>query len=128
MLISFHLAVFVLNFALCLVFFGVLVYLEDELVGLAQLGRVLLKLLVLFNLLLVRCVEQQLLDVSGLQPVSGHVHQDLTQLRGGELQMGDQDGCREEEEEGEEEEGEVGEDVVDLNFFSCVREDQRSVR
>lgn len=71
-------------------------YLEDELVGLAQFGRVLVKLLVLFHLLLIGGVEQQLLDVSGLQPVGGHVHQDLTQLADGELQMGDEDGCREE--------------------------------
>lgn len=72
-------------------------YLENELVGLAQFGRVLVKLLVLFDLVVVGSVEQQLLDVSGLQPVGGHVHQDLTQLGGGELQMGDEDGCREEE-------------------------------
>lgn len=75
------------------------VYLENELVGLAQFGRVLVELLVLFDLVVVRSVEQQLLDVSGLQPVGGHVHQDLAQLGGGELQMGDEDGCREEEEE-----------------------------
>lgn len=80
-------------------FFSLLfgVYLEDELVGLAQLGRVLLKLLVLFDLVIVGGVEQQLFDVSGLQPVRGHLHQDLTQLAGGELQMGDEDGCGEEE-------------------------------
>lgn len=72
-------------------------YLEDELVGLAQFGRVLVELLVLFDLLLIGGVEQQLLDVSGLQPVGGHVHQDLTQLADGELQMGDEDGCREKE-------------------------------
>lgn len=83
-------------------FFSLLfgVYLEDELVGLAQLGRVLLKLLVLFDLVIVGGVEQQLLDVSGLQPVRGHLHQDLTQLAGGELQMGDEDGCKEEENRG----------------------------
>lgn len=74
-------------------------------VGLGQFGRVLVKLLVLFDLLVVGSVEQQLLDVSGLQPVGGHVHQDLTQLVGGKLQMGDEDGCRE---EGEEEEGSEG--------------------
>lgn len=68
-------------------------------VGLAQFERVLVELLVLFDLLVVRSVEQQLLNVSGLQPVGGHVHQDLTQLGGGELQMGDEDGCREREEE-----------------------------
>lgn len=79
------------------ILFGV--HLEDELVGLAQFGRVLLKLLVLFDLVIVGGVEQQLFDVSGLQPVRGHVHQDLTQLAGGELQMGDEDGCREEEDE-----------------------------
>lgn len=84
-----------------LVFSFMWVYLEDELVGLAQFGRVLVKLLVLFHLVIVGSVEQQLLDVSRLQPVSGHVHQDLTQLGGWELQMGDEDGCREEEEEEE---------------------------
>lgn len=72
-------------------------YLEDELVGLAQFGWVLVELLVLFDLLLIGGVEQQLLDVSGLQPVGGHVHQDLTQLADGELQMSDEDGCREKE-------------------------------
>lgn len=76
------------------------VYLEDELVGLAQLGRVLLKLLVLFDLVVVGGVEQQLFNVSGLQPVRAHLHQDLTQLAGGELQMGDEDGCRGEESRG----------------------------
>lgn len=75
------------------------VHLEDELVGLAQFGWVLLELLVLLDLVLVGGVEQQLFDVSGLQPVRGHVHQHLTQLAGGELQMGDEDGCREEEDE-----------------------------
>lgn len=74
-------------------------YLENELVGLAELGRVLVELLVLFDLLLVWSVEHQLLDVGRLQPVGGHVHQDLTQLGGRELQMGDEDGCGEEEEE-----------------------------
>ena len=69
-------------------------YLEDELVGLTQFGRVLFKLLVLFDLVVVGGVEQQLLDVGRLQSVCGHVHQDLTQLSGGELQMGDEDGCR----------------------------------
>lgn len=72
------------------------VHLEDELVGPAQFGRVLLELLVLFDLVVVGGVEQQLFDVCGLQPVRGHVHQHLTQLAGGELQMGDEDGCREE--------------------------------
>lgn len=91
------------------------VYLENELVGLAQFGRVLVELLVLFDLVVVRSVEQQLLDVSGLQPVGGHVHQDLAQLGGGELQMGDEDGCREEEEEEEELEG------LRLFFFTLQR-------
>lgn len=72
-------------------------YLEDKLVGLAQFGRVLVELLVLLDLVVVRSIEQQLLDVSGFQPVGGHVHQDLTELGGGQLQMGDEDGCREEE-------------------------------
>lgn len=68
-------------------------YLEDELVGLAQLAQVLVVLLVLLDLLVVGSVEQQLLDVSRLQPVGAHVHQNLAQLAGGELQMGDEDGC-----------------------------------
>lgn len=86
-----------LNFAVLLGVF-LRAYLENELVGLAQFDRVLVELLVLFDLLLVRSVEQQLLNVSGLQPVGGHIHQDLTQLGGGELQMGDEDGCGEREE------------------------------
>lgn len=68
-------------------------YLEDELVGFAQLAQVLVVLLVLLDLLIVGSVKQQLLDVSRLQPVGAHVHQDLAQLAGGELQMGDEDGC-----------------------------------
>lgn len=74
-------------------------HLEDELVGLAQLGRVLLELLVLFDLVVVGGVEQQLFDVSRLQPVRAHAHQDLMQLDGGELQVGYEDGCRQEEDE-----------------------------
>lgn len=69
-------------------------YLEDELVGLAQLAQVLVVMLVLLDLLVVGSVEQQLLDVSRLQPVGAHVHQDLAQLSRGELEMGDEDGCR----------------------------------
>lgn len=72
-------------------------HLENELVRLAQLARVLIKLLVLLHLVFVRGVEQQLLDVGRLQSVGGHVHQHLTQLHGGDFQMGDEDGCREEE-------------------------------
>lgn len=67
--------------------------LEDELVRVAEFGRVLLEPLVLLDLFVVGSVEQQLLDVSGLQAVRGHVHQNLAELFGGQLQVGDQDGC-----------------------------------
>ncbi|TNN31460.1 hypothetical protein EYF80_058387 [Liparis tanakae] len=50
-------------------------------------GRVLFEALVLLDLVLVRRVEQQLLDVSRLQPLGGQVHQDLPQLAGRELQQ-----------------------------------------
>lgn len=102
-------------------FFFTISYLEDELVGLAQFGQVLVVPLVLLDLIVIRSVEQQLLDVGRLQPVSGHVHQDLTQFAGGELQMGDEDGCTDETE------GKGSEKSVDFSllFFPhcgpCVR-------
>lgn len=83
------------NFLLLGIFFP---YLEDELIRIAQFGRVLLKQLVLFDLLVVGCVQEQLFDVRRLQPVGGHIHQDLPELCGRQLEMGDEDGCREEEE------------------------------
>lgn len=68
-------------------------YLEDKLVWLAEFGEVLVKLLILLDLLVVRGVEQQLLDVSRLQPVlRAHGHEDLPQLGGGQLQVSYQDG------------------------------------
>ena len=67
-------------------------YLEDEFVGLAEFGEVLVKLLVLLDLVVVGGVEEQLFDVSGLQAVGGQGHQHLPQLSWRQLQMGDQDG------------------------------------
>lgn len=89
-------------------------YLEDELVGLAQFGGVQIEVLVLFDLLLVGGVEQQLLDVRRLQPVGAQGHQDLPQLGRGQLQVGDEDGCREDEEEEDEEEEDFS-SIVELN-------------
>lgn len=89
-------------------------YLEDELVGLAQFGGVLMEVLVLLDLLLVGGVEQQLLDVRRLQPVGAQGHQDLPQLGRGELQVGDEDGCREDEED-EDEEDEDFSSIFELN-------------
>lgn len=96
-------------------------YLEDELVRLAQFHWVLVKLFVLFDLVFVGGVEQQLLDVGWLQPVGGHVHQNLTQLNGGELQMGDEDGCSE---GAVEEKRNEGGNVEDLHL--CFSQYERS--
>lgn len=65
-------------------------------------------MLVLFDLVVVGGVEQQLLNVCRLQSVGAQVHQDLPQLVGGQFQVGDEDGCREGEEEEDEWEGRSG--------------------
>lgn len=70
-------------------------YLQHELVGLTQLAGVLLVALEALHLLPIRGVEQELLDVRGLQAVRLHRHQDLAQLHVRELEVGDQDGCGE---------------------------------
>lgn len=68
-------------------------YLEDKLVWLAEFGEVLVKLLILLDLLVVRGVQQQLLNVCRLQAVlRTHGHEDLPQLGGGQLQVRYQDG------------------------------------
>lgn len=67
-------------------------YLQHKLVGLAEFARVFSELLVLFHLLCIRSIEQQLFDVSWLQPISGHIHQHLAQLPRRQLQVSDQDG------------------------------------
>lgn len=72
-------------------------YLEDKLIRLAEFGGVLVILRVLLDLLVVGGVEQQLLDVGGLQAVlRAHGHEDLPQLGGGQLQVRYQDGCAQE--------------------------------
>lgn len=55
-------------------------YLQDKLVRLTQFTGILSVLFVLLHLPCVGCVKQKLFDVGWFQPVSGHVHQHLTQL------------------------------------------------
>lgn len=70
-------------------------YLQHKLVGLTQLAGVLLVALEALHLLPIRGVQQELLDVRRLQAVRLHRHEDLAQLHVRELEVGDQDGCRE---------------------------------
>lgn len=67
-------------------------YLQHKLVWLAEFAGILSVLLVPFDLLGVRSVQQELLDVGLLQSVRGHVHEHLTELLGRQLQVGYQDG------------------------------------
>lgn len=67
-------------------------YLQNKLVGLTQFAGVLSVLVILFDLLCIGCIQQQLFDVGWLQPISGHGHQQLTQFPRRQLQVGNQDG------------------------------------
>lgn len=67
-------------------------YLQHKLVWLTEFAGVLSVLFILFDLLCIRGIQQQLFDVGWLQPISGHVHQHLTQLPRRQLQVGYQDG------------------------------------
>lgn len=71
-------------------------YLQDKLVRVAEFGGVLVEALILFDLLVIGGVQQQLLDVGRLQPLCGHGHQHLAQFARGQLQVGNQDGWRSE--------------------------------
>lgn len=69
-------------------------YLQHKLVRLTEFAGVLSVLFVLFHLLCIRRIQQQLFDVGWFQAVSGHVHQHLTKLPRRQLQVGYQDGYR----------------------------------